>query len=77
MGSRADLFARIRRDARVDRLGIRALARKHGAGRDAEPPRVEWRRSLSTGATCASIDVGCSCEVEGAIAFELEISRFR
>ncbi len=34
MGSRVDLFARIRRDARVDGLGIRALARKHGVGRD-------------------------------------------
>ncbi len=34
MGSRVDLFARIRRDARVEELGIRALARKHGVGRD-------------------------------------------
>ena len=34
MGSRVDLFARIRRDARVEGLGIRALARKHGVGRD-------------------------------------------
>lgn len=34
MGSRVDLFARIRPDARVDGLGIRALARKHGVGRD-------------------------------------------
>ncbi|GAA1821484.1 IS21 family transposase [Agromyces neolithicus] len=29
-----DLFARIRRDARVEGLGIRALARKYGVGRD-------------------------------------------
>lgn len=34
MGTRVDLFARIRRDARVEGLGIRALARKHGVGRD-------------------------------------------
>lgn len=34
MGSRVDLFARIRRDARVEGLGIRALARKHQVGRD-------------------------------------------
>lgn len=34
MGSRVDLFARIRRDARVEELGIRALARRHGVGRD-------------------------------------------
>ena len=46
MGSRVELFARIRRDARVEGLGIRALARKHKVGRDtvrtalaqAEPP---------------------------------------
>lgn len=46
MGSRVDLFARIRRDARVESLGIRALARKYQVGRDtvrlalaqAEPP---------------------------------------
>lgn len=34
MGSRLDLFAAIRRDARVEGLGIRALARKHRVGRD-------------------------------------------
>ncbi|MGY3567899.1 IS21 family transposase [Sinomonas sp. RB5] len=46
MGSRVELFARIRRDARVEGLGIRALARKYQVGRDtvrtalsrAEPP---------------------------------------
>jgi transposase len=46
MGSRVDLFARIRREARVESLGIRALARKYKVGRDtvrlalaqAEPP---------------------------------------
>jgi transposase len=37
MGSRVDLFARIRRDARIEGLGIRALARKHGVGRDTVP----------------------------------------
>ncbi len=34
MGSRVELFARIRRDERVEGLGIRALARKYGVGRD-------------------------------------------
>ena len=33
MESRVDVFARIRRDARVEGLGIRALARRHGVGR--------------------------------------------
>ncbi len=47
MGSRVELFAQIRRDARVEGLGIRALARKYKVGRDTvrhalanpEPPR--------------------------------------
>ncbi|MEW1808462.1 IS21 family transposase [Pseudarthrobacter sp. NPDC080039] len=46
MGSKVELFARIRRDARVEGLSIRALARRHGVGRrivrlaldSAEPP---------------------------------------
>ncbi len=46
MESRVELFARIRRDARVEALSIRELARKHGVGRptvrqalaQAEPP---------------------------------------
>ncbi|ROS57745.1 IS21 family transposase [Frigoribacterium sp. PhB24] len=46
MESRVELFARIRRDARVDGLSIRELARRHGVGRptvrqalaQAEPP---------------------------------------
>ncbi len=46
MGSRVDLFAEIRRDARVDGLSIRELARRHGVHRRtvrsalaaAEPP---------------------------------------
>lgn len=33
MGNRVSLFADIRRDARVEELGIRALARKYGVGR--------------------------------------------
>jgi transposase len=33
MGSRVELFARIRRDARVEGLSIRELARRHGVGR--------------------------------------------
>lgn len=33
MEFRVDLFARIRRDERVEGLGIRALARRHGVGR--------------------------------------------
>ncbi len=33
MGLRVELFARIRRDARVEGLGIRALARRHGVSR--------------------------------------------
>ncbi len=47
MESRVELFARIRRDARVEGLSIRELARRHGVGRptvrqalvQAEPPR--------------------------------------
>ena len=46
MESRVELFARIRRDARVEELSIRELARRHGVGRptvrqallQAEPP---------------------------------------
>ncbi len=46
MRSKVELFARIRRDARVEGLSIRALARRHGVGRQivrlaldsAEPP---------------------------------------
>ena len=46
MGSRVQLFADIRHDARVDGLSIRELARKHGVHRrtvrqalaSAEPP---------------------------------------
>jgi transcriptional regulator with XRE-family HTH domain len=46
MESRVDVFARIRRDARVEGLSIRELARRHGIGRptvrqalrEAEPP---------------------------------------
>ncbi|PZU44023.1 MAG: IS21 family transposase [Microbacterium sp.] len=32
--TRVELFAQIRRDSRVEGIGIRALARKHGIGRD-------------------------------------------
>lgn len=32
MESRVELFARIRRDARVEGLSIRELARRHGVG---------------------------------------------
>lgn len=47
MGCRVELFGQIRRDARVEELGIRALARKYRVGRDtvrqalssAEPPK--------------------------------------
>ena len=46
MGSKVELFAQIRRDARVEGMSIRALARKHGVHRrtvrqalsSAEPP---------------------------------------
>lgn len=46
MGSKVELFAQIRRDARVEGMSIRALARKHGVHRRtvrqalacAEPP---------------------------------------
>lgn len=34
MGNRVELFAQIRRDARVDGLGVRVLARKYRIGRD-------------------------------------------
>lgn len=51
MESRVDVFARIRRDARVEGLGIRALARRHGVGRQTvrqalespEPPAKKTR----------------------------------
>lgn len=51
MGSRVELFARIRRDARVEGLSIRELARRHGVGRptvrlalsQAEPPAPKKR----------------------------------
>ena len=33
MGSKVELFAQIRRDARVEGMSIRALARKHGVHR--------------------------------------------
>ncbi|GAA1836508.1 IS21 family transposase [Agromyces salentinus] len=51
MESRVDVFARIRRDARIEGLGIRALARRHGVGRQTvrqalaspEPPPKKTR----------------------------------
>ncbi|TYC96844.1 IS21 family transposase [Arthrobacter echini] len=51
MESRVDVFARIRRDARVEGLSIRELARRHGVGRptvrqalkQAEPPERKPR----------------------------------
>lgn len=51
MGSRVELFAQIRRDARVEGLSIRELARRHGVGRptvrlalsQAEPPAPRKR----------------------------------
>lgn len=51
MESRVDVFARIRRDARVEGLSIRELARRHGVGRptvrqalrQAEPPARKAR----------------------------------
>ena len=51
MESRVELFARIRRDARVEELSIRELARRHGVGRptvrqpllQAEPPPRKQR----------------------------------
>jgi hypothetical protein len=51
MESRVELFARIRRDARVEELSIRELARRHGVGRPtvrqallrAEPPARKLR----------------------------------
>jgi hypothetical protein len=43
-GNRVDLFARIRRDARVEHLVTRTLARKHGI-----PPRPTPGRQLVKG----------------------------
>lgn len=51
MGSRVEVFALIRRDARVEGLSIRELARRHGVGRptvrmalaQAEPPPPKIR----------------------------------
>ena len=51
MESRVELFARIRRDARVEGLSNRELARRHGVGRltvrlalkQAEPPERKVR----------------------------------
>ncbi|WP_405476072.1 IS21 family transposase [Paenarthrobacter ilicis] len=55
METRVDLFARIRRDARIDGLSIRELARRHGVHRrtvrqaleSAEPPKRKPRRGVS------------------------------
>jgi transposase len=66
MGSRVELFAQIRRDARVEKLGIRALARKYKVGRDtvrqalanAKPPprKTPVRESPKLGPVKATID---------------------
>jgi len=55
MGARVELFARIRRDSRVEGLSIRELARRHGVHRrtvrqaleSAEPPERKPRRGVS------------------------------
>jgi len=55
MGARVELFARIRRDARIEGLSIRELARRHSVHRrtvrqaleSAEPPERKPRRGVS------------------------------
>jgi DNA-binding transcriptional regulator YhcF (GntR family) len=55
MESRVDLFARIRRDARVEGLSVRALAARHGVHRrtvrqaleSATPPECKLRQGVS------------------------------
>jgi transposase len=55
MGARVELFARIRRDARIEDLSIRELARRHGVHRrtvrqaleSAEPPERKPRQGVS------------------------------
>lgn len=55
MGARVELFARIRRDARIEGLSIRELARRHSVHRrtvrqaleSAEPPERKTRRGVS------------------------------
>jgi transposase len=55
MGARVELFARIRRDARIEGLSIRELARRHNVHRrtvrqaleSAEPPERKPRRGVS------------------------------
>ncbi|SFR38602.1 Transposase [Microbacterium azadirachtae] len=55
MGSRVDLFASIRRDARLEGLGTRTLARRYGVGRNtvrqalasAEPPKRKTPRRIA------------------------------
>lgn len=55
MGSKVELLAQIRRDARVEGMSIRALARKHGVHRrtvrqalsSAEPPTRKRPERLS------------------------------
>lgn len=55
MESRVDVFARIRRDARVEGLSIRALAARHGVHRrtvrqaleSATPPERKARQGVS------------------------------
>ena len=64
MESRVELFARIRRDARVEELSIRELARRHGVGRptvrqallQAEPPAAE--AAGPCGATVGAVQGG-------------------
>ena len=75
MGSRVDLFARIRRDARMDGLGIRALARKHQVGRNtvrtalsrADPPprKTPVRVSPRLGPFRAAIDEMLRQDLDG------------
>ena len=57
MGLRVELFARIRRDARVEELSIRELTRRHGVARatvrqalaQAEPPALKlWLLPFGT-----------------------------
>ncbi|MEV7663558.1 IS21 family transposase [Paenarthrobacter sp. NPDC089316] len=55
MGARVELFAKIRRDSRIEGLSIRELARRHGVHRrtvrqaleSAEPPERKPRRGVS------------------------------
>jgi hypothetical protein len=68
MGSRVELFARIRRDARVEGLSIRELARRYEVGRPTvrlalSPPRKPRVRSAPRSEPFR-VDLGAGTQTE-------------